>query len=235
MKKTLTLTIALVASTLSVRATNISLADFSGTTLSNPVTFADGSSLPTGGAMVRIGYFNTAAQTGTWLADLRSNNIAQINSALQSFIPLGENAAAPNLGDIPTAATGPRIQARTINGVSQPGRLAGQITTITPVAGTANTANAGGVPNGSRIYLLVYSDTNSTLTQSEQFGVFSSDVWLMPSDGGSNLQLNTTDIDSAAEVFRGTFGSLRLAPIPEPTSGALALVVGLGMLSRRRR
>jgi len=235
MKKTLILTLALAGSSLSVRASNISVIDFSGTTLSNPVTLNSGAAMPNGGAMVRLGYFNTALQSGTWLTDLRSNDVAKVNSALQSFIPLGENAATPNLGDVPTTA-GPRFAQRTINSVSSAGRLAGQITTVNPVAAAANTANPGGVPSGSRIYMLVYSDNNSTLTASEEFGVFSSDIWLMPSDGQLNLQLNTTDIDGAAEVFRGTFGSLKLAPfVPEPSTGLLGLLAGLGMIARRRR
>jgi len=235
MKKTLILSLALAASSLSVRATNISVIDFSGTTLSNPVTLESGAAMTNGGAMIRLGYFNTAAQTATWLTDLRSNDITKINSALASFIPLGENAAAPNLGDIPTTA-GPRFAQRTINGVSSAGRLAGQITTVNPAVGTPNTQNANGVPSGSRIFMLVYSDNNSTLTFGEQFGVFSSDIWLMPSDAGLNLQLNSTDIDGAPEVFRGTFGSLKLAAIvPEPTTGAMALLAGLGLMARRRR
>jgi len=236
MKKTLILSLALAGSALSSRASSVLVSDFSGTTLSQPVTFADGSSLTNAGILVRIGYFNTSSQSATWLTDLRANDVAKINSALQSFVPLGENAATPNLGDVPTAAAGPRIQARPINGVTQPGRLAGGIQNVSPTtAGQPNTINANGVPAGSRIFLLVYSDLNSTLNVGEQFGVFSADNWLMPSDPSLPLGLNTTDIDGAAEVFRGTFGSLKLAPIPEPTTGAMALLAGLGMISRRRR
>jgi len=238
MKKTLILSLALAASALSSRASSVLVSDFSGTTLSNPVTFNSGASLTNAGILVRIGYFNVSAQSATWLADLRSlNDVSKINSALQSFVPLGENAAAPNLGDVPTAAAGPRIQARPINGTTQPGRLAGGIQNVNPTTSSGpNTLSANGVPAGSRIFLLVYSDNNSTLNLGEEFGVFSADNWLMPSDPSLPLGLNTTDVDGAAEVYRGTFGSLKLGPlVPEPTTGALALLVGLGMISRRRR
>jgi hypothetical protein len=249
MKKTLTLSLTLAATLFSAQASNISVIDFAqpvvgGPVIQNQVTLDNGGNLtnapqgtplPNAGSRVRVGYFNTSAQGATWLSDLRSNNVDLINSALQSFIPLGENAAAPNLGTVPTTA-GPRFAQRTIDQVSRAGRLAGQIELVNPVAAPANSVNAGGVPNGSRIFMLVYSDNNSTLAFGEEFGVFSADNWLMPSDGGLNLSLNTTDVDTAGEVFRGTFGSLKLAPIvPEPATGAMALLAGLGLLARRRR
>jgi hypothetical protein len=239
MKKTLILTLALAAGLTSARASNISIIDFGsltpgGPVLSNPVTYADGSSLPNGGIRVRLGYFNTAAQTATWLSDLQSNDVARINSALISFIPLGENAQRANLGLVPTT-TGPRTLQRNVNQVSSPGRLAGGINEVVSVAGTPNTENASGVPAGSRIFLLVYSDADATLGATEQFGVFSADSWLMPSDSGLHPVLNTIDVDTAGEVFRGRFGSLQMALIPEPAATGLALLAGLGMLVRRRR
>jgi hypothetical protein len=245
MNKTLLFTLSLAASTVSVRATNIVISDFAGNapnTVHNVVTLANGNLLTNGATMVRFGYFNTSAQGATWLSDLQSTDVAKINSALQSFIPLGENAATPNLGTITVTPTNssPRISARTINGVSENGRIVGQVTAITPVAGAANTANAGGVPAGSRIFVLVYSDADAVLNNGEQFGVFSADIWSMPSDGGLNLPINTTDVNTAGEVYRGLLGSsqIRLSAvgvIPEPTTGALGLLAGLGMLARRRR
>jgi len=237
MKKTLILSIALAVSPLSSRASSVLVSDFSGTTLSNPVTFENGTSLNNAGHLVRIGYFNTSAQSATWLTDLRSNDVTKINSSLQSFIPLGENAANTNLGDVPAAGAGPRIQARPINGTTQPGRLAGGVLNVNPTTSAQpNTVSANGVPAGSRIFILVYSDLNSTLNFGEQFGVFSADNWLMPSDPSLPLGLNTTDIDGAPEVFRGTFGSLKMAAIvPEPGTTVMALFAGLGLMARRRR
>jgi len=242
MKKTLILSL-LIATGFAAQASNISVVDFGSTSaggpiISNAVTFNDGSALTNGGIKVRLGYFNTSAQSGTWLADLQSTSVTRITSALQSFIPLGENAANANLGDIPTT-TGPRVLQRSINGVSSAGRLAGGIANVNPATGAPNSVSPNGVPAGSRIFLLVYSDADATLSASptEQFGVFSADSWLMPSDGGLNPILNTIDVDTAGEVFRGTFGSLKMnfVNVPEPTTGLLGLLAGLGMVARRRR
>jgi hypothetical protein len=223
-----------VACVFPARASNISVADFSGTTLQNPITFQNGSSMPNGGGLIRIGYFNTAAQGERWLFNLRSTNYARVRKALQSFIPLGENVLTPNLGEIPAPQTALRFTQRQINGVLQQGRLAGQITNVVPVLSTPNSVNPGGVPAGSRLFLLVYAFADGNVAG--PFGVFSADNWLMPADPTLPLQLNTTDVDRAAEVFVGTFGPLGLrAVVPEPASGTMALAIGIGLISLRRR
>lgn len=235
MKKTALLAFASIALSVPSKATNISVIDFAGT-VSNIVTSSTGVPMATGAGRIRIGYFNTSAQSASWANDLRSTNPALTNSALTSFVPLGESAGAP-LGTGAGTSTGPRFAQRTVNSVVQQGRLAGQITSVSSTTGDPNSISASGVPAGTRIYMLVYSDGADTiLGLGEEFGVFSSDVWVMPADSGLNLQLNATAVDLTGEIFRGSSGSLRLAPfIPEPSGALLSLLAGLGLVARRRR
>lgn len=236
MKKTVILGLITAALNISAEATNISVIDFSGANF-NIVTLSDGTPMATGGGLIRIGYFNTALQGPTWSTDIRSTDPAVAATAMQAFIPLGETAGAP-LGTGAGTSTGPRFATRTISSVSYTGRLAGQVTLVSSTTGTANTASAAGVPAGTRISMLVYSDGNTIMLPGEQFGIFSADNWLMPADSGLNLQLNSNDVNLATEFYRGTSGSLRLsgfAVVPEASSSTLALLAGLGLIARRRR
>lgn len=237
MKKTALLTLLSVAFGISAKASNISIIDFSGTTF-NIITSSNGTPIATGAGRIRIGYFNTAAQSPTWSTDLRSEDPATVSNALAAFVPLGENTVVPH-GTGSGTASGPRFATRTISGTTYTGRLAGQITGVTPVPGVPNTFNAGGVPAGTRIYLLVYSDGSDTvLNAGEELGVFGADTWLMPADGGLNLQLNSTNVDLPSEIARGDSaqGQLRLgALVPEPSSSLMALLAGMGLIARRRR
>ncbi len=247
MKKPFFLLFSVLLGATASRATNISIADSGNAGATNPVVFNNGSSLPNGAITVRIGYFNTTSQGASWLSDLQSTDLSKIQSALASFIPLGEDSTKPVLGNLP-AGGAPRVANRPVNLVATDGRITGGVADVTPVAGTPNTANAGGVPAGSRIFLLVYSDNNAVLNDGEQFGVFSADTWLINSDGSLPLQLNTIGVNTASEVYRGTYtgngnengnvGTLRLAlvgVVPEPTTAAMGLLAGLGLMARRRR
>lgn len=212
---------------LPVSAVSVAINDTAGIA-TNYITSSAGAAIPNGSALIRLGYFNTSAQLATWSADLQSTNISLINSALSSFIPFGEGTA--NLGDLP-GTSGPRFATRG----SIPSRLIGGVQNIQSVSGTANTVSSSGVPAGSRIFMLVYSDLNSTLTNGEEFGVFSSTNWLIDSDNSAASVLLTTDVD-ASEIFRGSVGSLRLAPVgvPEPTSSIFLLSLVASSLRRRR-
>jgi hypothetical protein len=238
MKHFLLLALALAGGSLPAEATTIALSDFSGTILSNPVTYWSGARMADGSGLIRIGYFNTSAQSASWPTDLQSNNLEKVRSALQSFIPLGENAATPNLGNI-NADSPPRFTTRAIGGILQPGRLAGSITGVNPVIATPNSINAAGVPAGSRIFMLVYSDNDPGFLNHKYFGVFSADFWLMPDDPSLPLQLNTTDVDTPAEIFRGVAGNhtLQITPTnpPEPSTGMMLLACGFLAFLRRRR
>jgi hypothetical protein len=103
--------------------------------------------------------------------------------------------------------------------------------------GTPNSPNAAGVPAGSRLFLLISSDTDPSYNGHEFFGVFSADIWLMPDESGLNITLNTTDVNLVSEAFRGTaeVGALRLFVIPEPVAGTWAPLVAFGIVMRRRR
>ena len=208
-------------------AVSVAINDTAGTT-TNYVTSNSGAAIPNGSALIRLGYFNTSAQLPTWSEDLRSTSIDRINSALSSFVPFGEGGA--NLGDTPTAPNAPRFATR--GGIES--RLIGGVQNIQSVSGTPNSVSSAGAPAGSRIFMLVYSDLNSMLNNGEEFGVFSSSNWLVDFDNSSASVLLTTDVD-ANEIFRGSVGSLRLAPVPEPSGSLLAFGAALVGLRRRRR
>lgn len=209
-------------------AVSIAINDTSGIT-TNYIRTNTGNPVPNGSALIRLGYFNTSAQLSSWTDDLKSDDLARINSALSSFVPFGEGGA--NLGDTPATGSAPRFATRgTIDS-----RLIGGVQNIVSVSGSANSVSAQGVPAGSRIFMLVYSDTNSSLSVGEQLGVFSSTTWLIDSDNSAASVLLTTDVDSS-EIFRGSSvgGALRLAAIPEPSISFLALGALAAGVRRRR-
>ncbi len=222
----------------SAGATTISITDFTGTIDTvNQVVKSNGAggfgTIPTGSALIRLGYFVTSEQSGTWAADLSSPEIGRINSAMASFVALGENfSTLPLLGDSNNLRFADRLTSTTPNG-----RLAGNIANVTPTGAAVNSRSTTGVPALSRIYMLVYSDLNSVLNSGEDFGVFSAENWLMPESNLSPLNLNTQDVNLASEIFRGSLGSLRLAPVgvPEPTTMTFGALAALGLLARRRR
>jgi hypothetical protein len=233
MKKTILSSAFAVAFAASAMATNISVIDFSGTT-SNVITSSLGVPTASATGYLRIGYFNSALVGQNWASNLRSDILSNVNDAMLAFVPLGESAGAPMGTGIGTA-TGPRYANRTINGVAETGRLAGQITNVSSTTGAPNSISGSGVPAGTRIFLLAYSGGDAALGIEEEFGVFSADTWVMPADSGLNLQLNTTAVDTEGEIYRGSFGSLRLAGfIPEPSS-ALSVILAVAGISLRRR
>ena len=240
MKKLALSIISLALSALTVSAVTISVADSSGAN-SVPLLTSEGSLLPNGGALIRIGFFRGFTTTGDNAALIASlGNLspkATIFSTIQStFIPLGEGIDS-DLGTVPLASAAPRLANRTINGVAnQPGRLIGGVANINvntdPEASVANPIT--GVPAGTRIFLLAYNSLSAETAT--EVGIYSATNWLFPSSGSGTLQLNTTNVDTAGEVFHGRIGSLHLAGfVPEPSTSMMALLAGLGLVARRRR
>lgn len=218
---------------------SISINDSSGAT-QNPVRSSSGAVLPTGSALVRVGFFSDFATSDTaLLSSLANNDKSVVYSTLSSrFVPLAEGRDT-DLGNFSTATSGFRLANRTVDGLTNtPGRLAGQAINVTPTAGTPNSYNASnitGVPANTRLFILVYDGL--TPEASNGLAIFGADTWLMPSDSLASLQLNTIDINVPAEILRGSQGSIRLAdftPVPEPGVSLLALA-SLGLLARRRR
>jgi hypothetical protein len=238
--KTLLLSIVVASAPMAV-ASNISLSDFSGsgaTFTENVIRTSGGSALANGAARIRIGFFAGGLSSEVAAALGNTSQRADVLSAISNnFVPLGEGVAAP-LGT-QTVAAGPRIGQRTVNTVSQAGRLLGQVTGVTPTGDAANSFNPGnvtGVGAGTRLYVLIYD--NADISLATELGIFSATSWTMPANNLSNLTMNTVDVNTPAELIRGRSGSLILAGfpvIPEPSTGIMALIAGLGLISRRRR
>lgn len=223
---TLLLTRAADASTITVR-------DFTGsgaTFQQNVVMTSSGQLMPDGSGLVRIGYFldfdslkpgffaNFACSPGPLLSYINSN-----------FVPLAESL--PGLG---TPSTQPGFYTRTVGGITQSGRLFGAITGVTPTTAPPNTLDPGGVPGGSRLFLLIFNQ--ATPETSTDFGLYSATTWLMPSNPSFNIPLATPAVDTYPEVFLGNLGPLALSVcIPEPGTATLSIAAAGMLLARRRR
>lgn len=173
-----------------------------------------------------LGYF-VGFDSGIGSA-LSGDNGGTLFSALNDparFVPLG-------LG---VAGLGSNIAAnQRVNPAN--GRLANTMTSVTYLDGAANAASSGGINRGTRLFMILLNQESTTQTLSTEFGLFSATNWLIPATGSANITLSLKDVDTAGEVFQGGLGSLVLAPtIPEASSTALALLAGLGLMSRRRR
>ena len=102
---------------------------------------------------------------------------------------------------------------------------------------TANSVQANGLVRGTKIFLIVHNGTETLdLSQATQVGIYSATSWTLSNSGvvtAANFTLS--QVDTSAEVFRGSLGSLVTSPyVPEPSSMALLGVVGLAFLRRRR-
>ena len=86
-----------------------------------------------------------------------------------------------------------------------------------------------------QIFLIIYNAR--TPEESTEMGIFSTSQWTMPANSSVNLNINTVHVDTAQEVYRGSLGSLVLAPllIPEPRSAGVMLMALGGLTPRRRR
>ncbi len=207
-------------------ASVIILTDFTGSE-GNVVVTSSGQLMPNGSGLVRIGYFLDFDPLRLDCSHVSPSGIfSYINS---NFVPLGEGL--PGLG---TPSTQPGFYTRTVGGIPQSGRLFGAITGVTPTAAPPNTLDPGnGVPAGSRFFLLIFDQ--ATMGSSTQMGIFSATTWLMPSNPSVNATIATPAIDTYAEVFVGSLGSLVLSPgCPEPGTATLTLAAAGALLARRR-
>ncbi len=221
----------------SLRAVNVSVMDFmSGR---ETVILRSTGELMPNGALVRLGYFSGFGTT--WpeaaLHGILGGDPAEALGFINDyFVPLGEGG--PGLG---TTSPGsyPAFRIRTINGSPMPGRLTGFVSNVTSVSAPPNEEVSGGVPAGSRLFMIV--GDGPTPEMSTEFGIFSATTWLMPAVPMNSMVLNTVQVDTTEEVYRGMLSgggnafALHLTPvIPEPGVSALAVAAG-ALLARRRR
>jgi hypothetical protein len=188
--------------------------------------------LATVGSRAVVGFFRGFVDDETTRTALSGTGTALTNYIQTNFVPLGSPAAvgdATGFGATSTVAVG------LVSGATS---VSGGVTGASLVfaSGTANAFSPGGVNRGTRMFLLVYDAPTSA--EATQLGIFSATNWTVPTTTSSIMSMTLNSIDSQAEVFRGKLGSLILAPInpvPEASSSALALLAGLGLMSRRRR
>jgi len=172
-------------------------------------------------AWIRVGFF-----VGGDTAGLSEASDAVLATIQSKFVPIGESTSAAGYGTV----AGNSLAFNPANS-----SLQGAVNDVTFGSGTANTVVTGNIARGTRLYLLIYDQkVNPT-----ELGIFSATNWTVPTSTLVNTaNLTLTGVDTAGEVFRGTLGSLVLAPItvvPEPTTSVMALLAGLGLISRRRR
>lgn len=214
------------------------------------ITTAAGALLTTGQGSLRIGYFLDSSSPV-----IASGDWAAINAA---FIPLGEGRAG--LGDVTTPATAGDAPIP-VPSAATSGRFSGQITGITGTNVAVDPpATGSSLSQGVRLFLFAANSPDPKVTPPTQFALVSDCVlWRAPKDdpnipGGASITMamNATNInvDDPAnrmgnplnDVFWGSIATvgaenfLRLAPpVPEPSTGLMALLAGLGLVVRRRR
>lgn len=196
---------------------------------------SSGSRLLTSGSGVVLGYIRgfstaTAAAVGTALAD---QNRSVLTYLAANFVPIAAEGSNVNYG---TSAAATPWGLKDVGGVTTAsGTIENSNWLSSSGSAPANSEQAGGLVRGTRIFLLAYN--GSSLSNATELGIFSASTWTLPASASLNtLSMTLTQVDQASEVYRGSIGSLVLAPVvPESSTSALALLAGLGLMSRRRR
>lgn len=202
------------------------------------ITLQDGT-VPTSGG-VTIGYFSSAAPSdaviAAWAASTAVNNLLS-----QGWIDL-------------RTVTGGSMQANgdwDWPGGGNPGTLGNKI------GGTFNwifDANAA----GKQLYVFAFNSgssgfgfsssstvaasssafTSSSFAGSSQWAVLKGATWLLPASDGTPINLKVADIDTTGELIVGTETGANtfrdIAMVPEPSTGALMMIGGLGLVALRR-
>jgi hypothetical protein len=245
MKKTILLLTALTASiasaaTVQVASTiptggnihgaggaQVALKDSAGTTLA-------------AGMRIRVGFFlnYTSALDTTLRAPGGALPLLAANSVSPNrFIPLGEPPTRPGYGDDTSANNVTKLIAGAV-------RWAVNYTNVSYVGaenspGDNNTLADGGLARGTKLFVIAYNTGSLTpdfAAPGFEYGIFSDGGFVVPELGDATLSLNVANVDAAGEVYYGALAaSLHTAPVPEPTTGVMSLLAGLGLMMRRRR
>ncbi len=115
--------------------------------------------------------------------------------------------------------------------------VTGNVTSITFVnAGTgvlAGSVQSTGLVQGTKVFAIL-ADSGAYASANEM-GVISATTWNSPGGTSPSMNINLGTVDSQAEIFRGTVGSIVLGNfVPEPSVSALFLL-GAAVGLRRRR
>ena len=148
------------------------------------------------------------------------------------FVPIGVGGSS--VGDNKLNPPAPGVNEFQIRDFSGTLRSLTTIGNISYLDGAPNT-EAAGLTRGTKLFLFLVNQTEFLSGTNMEWGIYSATDWLIPSGtNNANLALEIKNVDTSAEVFHGSLGSLKTAPIPEATSSALALgVIALGLLRRR--
>ena len=154
----------------------------------------------------------------------------------QNFVPIGRLGSDPDHGTNSVAnPVSLRPHPTVVGGSTSAGTIENSTWLTSGGAIVANSYQDGGLVRGTRIFMFAYAGTS--LETASDLGIYSASTWALPASAAVNtLSMALTQVDLATEVYRGSLGSLVLAPIvPEPSSSLMALIAGLGMIARRRR
>ena len=200
-----------------------------------------------GDEKVSVGFFKDYVEGDpAFIAALHQQSEGLHSYLAANFIPLGEPAAPvfSNYG-VSSSLLGSSSTIRFQEAPAGSGlfRPFGSISGITFTdSAPANTLTAAGLPQSSRLFLLVYNvrDPDFLLCA---LGVYSASIWLAPSSASTLLNLQLANVNTAAESFLGstsvsgtttTFRISGVVCMPEPGTGAL-LLVAFGLLGMRSK
>jgi hypothetical protein len=173
-----------------------------------------------------LGYFvgYNAEIEGTLQAASGADILALANDP-SKFVPLGFGVSG----------LGANISANQRIGAT--GRVANSMSGVTYLDGTANASAVGGINRGTKLFLLMLNQTSLTESATTELGLFSASSWVIPASGTGTTFVNLKEVDTNAEVYFGSLGSLVLGvsnPVPEPAVGMLALGSLAFFMGRRR-
>ena len=185
------------------------------------------------GTDYRIGFFlNYSAALDS---SLRTNSFEFLTnpSNPNRFVPIG--VGGNSIGDNKLSPESPGVKEFEIRDFSGTLRSLTTIGNISYLDGTPNT-EAAGLTRGTKLFLFLVNQSEFVGGANMEWGIFSATDWLIPTGtNNANLALEIKNIDTAAEVFHGSLGSLKTAPVPESSSSVLAMTVAAIGLFRRRR
>lgn len=191
------------------------------------------------GARIRVGFF-VGGLTPSLQTTLSSGGFFDLptDGSTGTFVPLGEAASLrAGYGTASDSTNVTKLVAGAIRWSVTLSNVTYQGATSDPLDN--NTIADGGVPRGTRLFVIAYNQNGygTAATPGFEWGIYSDPTtFVIPESGTATLSLNVALVDQPSEVFWGSLGSLGTLPaIPEPATGMLGLLAGLGLITRRRR